>query len=255
VPYPGLLGESDEAAAPPEGVVPVSLGRYVTVGMRDGGSGSGVSGPVGRSRSRTAPGPEVPASCNALTIGCTYSEADGRAAPAGMVMSDHDDADPGQEQEWLRESDLINGGPIIIGVYMVQPFLTAGSLDLPARICVAAFSVAIPLLAALVLVNRRELSRRRATRSRFVVWTRADRGSGPRGRLPGPAAGPDADGPGGPSTRRHRILTARRSGLVKVDSAIHMPYTYHIGRRLEGSSACVRPCSACSTRSRPTATS
>jgi hypothetical protein len=54
---------------------------------------------------------------------------------------------------------------------MVQPFLTAGSLDLPARICVAAFSVAIPLLAALVLVNRRELSRRRATRSRFVVWT------------------------------------------------------------------------------------
>jgi hypothetical protein len=89
-----------------------------------------------------------------------------------MVMSDHDDADLGQEQEWLRESDLINGGLIIIGVYMVQPFLTAGSLDLPARICVAAFSVAIPLLGAMVLVNRRELSRRRATRSRFVVWTR-----------------------------------------------------------------------------------
>jgi hypothetical protein len=218
VPYPGLLGESDEAAAPPEGVVPVSLGRYVTVGMRDGGSGSGVSGPVGRSRSRTAPGPEVPASCNALTIGCTCSETDGR----GCTSRD------GHERPRRR---------------------------LPARICVAAFSVAIPLLAALVLVNRRELSRRRATRSRFVVWTRADRGSGPRGRLPGPAAGPDADGPGGPSTRRHRILAARRSGLVKVDSAIHMPYTYHIGRRREGSSACVRPCSACSTRSRPTATS
>jgi hypothetical protein len=75
-----------------------------------------------------------------------------------MDMSDRDDADPGQDQEWLRESDLINGGLIILGVYMVQPFLTAASLDLPARICVVAFSVTIPLLAALVLVNRRARS-------------------------------------------------------------------------------------------------
>ena len=87
-------------------------------------------------------------------------------------MGDNDDADLGQEQEWLRESDLINGGLILIGVYMVQPFLTAASLDLPARVCVVAVSVAIPLLAALVLVNRRELSRHRATRSRLVIWTR-----------------------------------------------------------------------------------
>ncbi len=87
-------------------------------------------------------------------------------------MGDNDNADPGQEQEWLRESDLINGGLILIGVYLVQPFLTAASLDLPARICVVAFSVAIPLLAALVLVNRRELSQHRATRSRLVVWAR-----------------------------------------------------------------------------------
>jgi hypothetical protein len=50
--------------------------------------------------------------------------------------------------------DLINGGLILIGVYMVQPFPTAASLDLPARICVVAFSVSIPLLGALVLVNR-----------------------------------------------------------------------------------------------------
>jgi hypothetical protein len=90
----------------------------------------------------------------------------------GTDMGGHGDADPGQEQEWIRESDLINGGLIIIGVYMVQPFLTAASLDLPARICVVAFSVAIPLLAALALVNRRELSQHRPTRSRFVVWAR-----------------------------------------------------------------------------------
>jgi hypothetical protein len=53
-------------------------------------------------------------------------------------MGDNDGTDPAQEQEWLRESDLINGGLIIIGVYLVQPFLTAASLDLPARICVVA---------------------------------------------------------------------------------------------------------------------
>lgn len=87
-------------------------------------------------------------------------------------MGGNDGTDPGQDQEWLRESDLINGGLILIGVYLVQPFLTAASLDLPARICVVAFSVAIPLLAALVLVNRRELSQHRATRSRLAVWTR-----------------------------------------------------------------------------------
>jgi hypothetical protein len=50
-----------------------------------------------------------------------------------------------------------------------QRLLTAASLDLAARICVVAFSAAVPLLAALVLVNRRELSQHRATRSRLVV--------------------------------------------------------------------------------------
>lgn len=55
--------------------------------------------------------------------------------------------DPTLVQEWLRQNNLIYGGLIAIGVYMVQPFLTAGSLDLSARICVVAFSVAIPLLA------------------------------------------------------------------------------------------------------------
>jgi transposase len=46
---------------------------------------------------------------------------------------------------------------------MVQPFLTAGSLDLSARICVVAFAVAIPLLTALVMVNRQEVFRRRTS--------------------------------------------------------------------------------------------
>ena len=71
--------------------------------------------------------------------------------------------DPGLVQEWLRQNNLIYGALIAIGVFMVQPFLTAPSLDLTARICVVAFAVAIPLLAALVMVNRQEAFRRRAS--------------------------------------------------------------------------------------------
>jgi hypothetical protein len=73
--------------------------------------------------------------------------------------------DPEQEQEWLRQLSLIYGGLILIGLYMVQPFLTATSLDLSAKICVIAFSVAIPLLAALVVLNRQEAFRRRVSKS------------------------------------------------------------------------------------------
>lgn len=80
---------------------------------------------------------------------------------------------PQQEQEWLRQLSLIYGALIVIGVYMVQPFLTAPSLDLSAKVCVVAFSVAIPLLAGLVIVNRQEAFRRRRTRSRVVAVARA----------------------------------------------------------------------------------
>jgi uncharacterized membrane protein YfcA len=79
--------------------------------------------------------------------------------------------DPKLEQESLRQSSLVYGGLIAIAVVMVQPFLTAASLDLSARICVVAFSVAILLLAALVLVNRQEAFRRRRTKSVPVATT------------------------------------------------------------------------------------
>jgi hypothetical protein len=76
--------------------------------------------------------------------------------------------DPELEQELVRQNSLGYGGLIAIGVVMVQPFLTAASLDLSARICIVAFSVAIPLLAALILVNRQEVFRRRRTKSVLV---------------------------------------------------------------------------------------
>ena len=56
--------------------------------------------------------------------------------------------------EGLRQQGLIYGGLIGIAVVMVQPFLIAASLDTSATICVVAFSIAIPFLAALVLVVR-----------------------------------------------------------------------------------------------------
>ena len=61
------------------------------------------------------------------------------------------------------------GGLIGIGIVMVQPFLTVSSLDLSAWICVVAFSVAIPLLAGLVLVAHQEAFMRRASGSKLVT--------------------------------------------------------------------------------------
>jgi len=54
-------------------------------------------------------------------------------------------------------------------VVMVQGFLEAPSRDVSARVSIIAFSVAIPLLAALVMVNRQETFRRRRTPSVSVT--------------------------------------------------------------------------------------
>ena len=77
--------------------------------------------------------------------------------------------DPALEQEWIRQNNLSYGGLIAIGVFMAQPFLTALSLNVAAKICILAFAVAIPLLAALMLLNRQEAFRRRRARSAVVT--------------------------------------------------------------------------------------
>ena len=81
--------------------------------------------------------------------------------------------EPAQQREWIRQNNLIYGGLIAIGLVLVQPFLTATPLDWSAKICVIAFSAAIPLLAALVLVNRQEDFRRRVTDSLMVRVTQS----------------------------------------------------------------------------------
>lgn len=62
------------------------------------------------------------------------------------------------------------GGLIGIGIVIVQPFLTASAaaIDLSAKICLIAFSISVPLLAALLMLNRHETYRRRIANN-FVV--------------------------------------------------------------------------------------
>jgi hypothetical protein len=72
-------------------------------------------------------------------------------------------------EESVRQNGLIYGGLIGIGVVIIQGFLEAPSQNPSARISVIAFSVAIPLLAALVMVNRQETFRRRRTPSLTVT--------------------------------------------------------------------------------------
>jgi tetrahydromethanopterin S-methyltransferase subunit G len=72
-------------------------------------------------------------------------------------------------EEAVRQLGLIYGGLIGIAVVMVQPFLAAASLDATAKVSVIAFSVANPLLAALVMVNRQEAFRHRRTPSVSVM--------------------------------------------------------------------------------------
>jgi hypothetical protein len=80
-----------------------------------------------------------------------------------------DSGDPDLEREWLRQDNLIYGGLIGVGVLAIQPFLAAESVDGSALTSVIAFSIAIPLLAALVLVNHQEGFRGR--RSPSVIAT------------------------------------------------------------------------------------
>ena len=82
-------------------------------------------------------------------------------------------SDPAVQQEWIRQSNLIYGGLGAAGLVVVQPFLTTSPLDLTATICVVAFAVSMPLLAALLVLNRQEEFRRQVSRSRLVSVAKA----------------------------------------------------------------------------------
>jgi hypothetical protein len=94
--------------------------------------------------------------------------AEARAQEGASLLGD-----PELQEEWIRQDHLTYAGLLAIGIVMVQPFLTAASLDRSATVCVVSWSVAIPLLAALFMVNRQETFRRRRTRSLWVAVGRA----------------------------------------------------------------------------------
>ena len=88
-------------------------------------------------------------------------------------LARHITQDPELQQEWIRQDNLAYGGLIAIGIVLVQPFVAGASLDPSGMICAVAFAIAIPLLAALILVNQQETFRRRRTSSRIVTVARA----------------------------------------------------------------------------------
>lgn len=96
-------------------------------------------------------------------------------ADAERIQQEVEDAasDPAAQEEWIRQSNLIYGGLAAAGLVVVQPFLTATSLDPAAMVCVIAFAVSIPLLAALLVLNRQEAFRRRASKSPLVAVAKA----------------------------------------------------------------------------------
>jgi Na+(H+)/acetate symporter ActP len=88
-------------------------------------------------------------------------------------LARHVTQDPELQQEWIRQDNLAYGGLIAIGIVLVQPFVAGASLDISGLVCAVAFAIAIPLLAALVLVNHQETFRRRRTSSRIVAVAKA----------------------------------------------------------------------------------
>jgi cobalamin synthase len=81
--------------------------------------------------------------------------------------------DPKQRLEWLRQDDLAYGGLIAGSVALVQPFLTASDLDPAGIIAVVSFAIAIPLLAALLMLGQQEEFRRRPVGLRVVSITKS----------------------------------------------------------------------------------
>jgi len=99
-------------------------------------------------------------------------EAEARArAEAGRIAAGTETGE--MKQEEFRQTGVIYGGLIAIALVIVQGFLSASSLDASARVSTIAFAVAIPLLAALVLVNQQEAFRGRRTTSVLVTLARA----------------------------------------------------------------------------------
>ena len=95
-------------------------------------------------------------------------EAAGRARTEAERVAAETTSGEGKD-EALRQQGVIYGGLVGVAVLMIQPFIAETATDASAKISVIAFAVAIPLLAALIMVNRQETFRRRRTTSVMVT--------------------------------------------------------------------------------------
>lgn len=81
------------------------------------------------------------------------NEAVARAAAShGLAWK----SDPRILDIWLKHHNLVLVGWIAVGMLFLQPLLTTPRLTLAAYTCAVAFAIAIPFLAALILVNNLE---------------------------------------------------------------------------------------------------
>jgi hypothetical protein len=74
--------------------------------------------------------------------------------------------------ELVRMDTLINVGLIVLGVYILQAFISNTVTDVAARVSIAAWAVAIPLLAFLVLLSQLLGTYRYASNPLYVVLAR-----------------------------------------------------------------------------------
>lgn len=78
-----------------------------------------------------------------------------------------------QKKAWIEQIHVIYGALIAVSLLMLQPFLFRGQVSgISAEVCVIAFSIAIPILAALSLLNYEEEYRRRIVYSPVVAFVR-----------------------------------------------------------------------------------
>ncbi|HEX2646750.1 MAG TPA: hypothetical protein VHO95_05955 [Candidatus Dormibacteraeota bacterium] len=74
--------------------------------------------------------------------------------------------------EWIRTEAVINAGMIVVGIYVVQTLLGTNYADVAARISIVAWAIAIPLLAALGLLNVAQETYRYASYPLYLLVAR-----------------------------------------------------------------------------------
>ncbi len=75
-------------------------------------------------------------------------------------------------EDYKRINDLLYGGFIGISLLLLQAFVSLPALDLPLRIALFALAVALPLLAACIVLNNILWIVKYGSRSRWILFIR-----------------------------------------------------------------------------------